>query len=96
MPLGSREQAFFEPGPDPGVPTYYASRSRRAPCQQDFEALGCDSPESLAADLRALWQAQGREELTPLIPSLVKLARALRRAQEQQTEEVSPFVYVMY
>lgn len=95
-PLGAGGRAFFAPGPDPDAPTYYASRSRRTLRKQDFVILGCDSPEALAAALRALWQSQGCEELTPLIPSLVRLADALRRAQEQQTEEVSPFVYVMY
>ena len=45
--------------------------------------------------LRALWSAQGLPELAALVPELMAIAGELDVAEEE-TADISPFVYVMY
>jgi hypothetical protein len=61
----------------------------------DFEWGGCSSVEVFPQQLAELWRAQGHEELASLAPALGKLAVALQR-QDDQDQEVSSFIYVMY
>ncbi len=81
--------------PDPDLSSYYIRRSQTKMSKQDFESGSCRHPGELAQALNELWSSQGYEELCKLAPQLAKLAESLKRSQ-QETDEISPFVYVMY
>jgi len=80
---------------DPKADSYYITRTKRTMSKSDFESAGCRSLESFSDDLSRLWKSKGCEDLLPLATGISKLARGLYNLQDQ-TEEVSPFVYVMY
>jgi hypothetical protein len=88
-------RSFLAAGVDPKADSYYITRRRRTMTRSDFESAGCRSPDSFPDDLTRLWKGEGREDLLSLIPGLAKLARGLYNLQDQ-SDEVSPFVYVMY
>ena len=53
------------------------------------------SPEAFAEELAAHWRRQGMDELAALAPELGRFAVGLRPTVET-TEDLSPFVYVMF
>ena len=89
----SGEPRFFPLGPDPSAESYFVTRTRREQRSEDFDALGCHGPEEIEARLRELWR--DHPQLARLAPDFAALA-ALVRSREQDTDEVDPFVYVMY
>jgi len=62
---------------------------------EDFEISGCDSYISLEKALIELWNSQGYFEIFALAQTSSKLAKLLC-LNEEEDEEVSPFIYVMY
>ncbi len=88
-------RAFLETRLDAKADSYYVTRTKRTMSKADFESAGCRSLESFPDDLTRLWKSKGCEDLLPLVPGMGKLARGLYNLQDQ-SEEVSPFVYVMY
>ena len=62
--------------------------------REDFEPEMPASPEELEPTLRRFWEARDLPELAALAPGLAELARCFYE-QEQQEDEVSPFIYVM-
>ena len=88
-------QAFFPLGPDPHSLTYYREREQTAMTPGDFEVTGCESSEELEKALAELWSTQGHAELVPLAQMTVRLAEMLRES-EDESEKVSPFIYVMF
>jgi hypothetical protein len=99
MPVAAQLRAegttLFPLGADPGADSYYTKRDKTAMTAGDFEVSGCDAVESFEAALVALWNAQGYPQLTRLAPTLSRLATSLYQIDEQ-TEDVSPFIYVMF
>ncbi|MFO0691360.1 MAG: hypothetical protein U0900_21865 [Myxococcota bacterium] len=87
--LRERGVAFFPLGPDAGAASYYAP----PPTGPDFASL--DDAAAWGEALRALWSAQGLPELAELVPELMAIAGELDVAEEE-TADISPFVYVMY
>jgi hypothetical protein len=81
--------------PDPQLPSYYVQRSQTTMTKKDFETGSCRDTDELAEALREMWGDQGFEELAELAPQLAKLAARLKGSQHE-SEDVSPFVYVMY
>ena len=99
LPLAARLKSgghrFLETSLDPRAGSYYVPRTKRRMDRADFEALADLTPETLSRELTAFWRATGRDALLPLVPTLCKLASALRNT-ERPTDDVSPFVYMMY
>ena len=62
------------------------------PPEPDFLTL---SEAELEGALRAHWAARGLPELAALAEPLMALAASLE-VHEEQTPDISPFVYVMY
>lgn len=86
--LRRRGVRFLPLGLGHGDETWY----RPPPEVPDFVELGDDGGERA---LRQLWQAQGLTELVELVPEILELARELE-LDEEQSADVSPFLYVMY
>lgn len=61
----------------------------------DWPDLAECEPGAWAEQLRQHWRRHGLEELLPLADELVQLADELE-LDEEQSAEVSPYVYVMY
>ncbi|MEO2003489.1 MAG: hypothetical protein ABGY41_05275 [Candidatus Poribacteria bacterium] len=86
--LRARGVSFFPLGPEPEAETWYEG----PPTEPKFTSLNVDECE---AALRELWQNQDRPELAELAGELMKLAEHLE-IHEEESADVSPFVYVMY
>ena len=63
--------------------------------KEDFEIGGHSTLESFAADLTSFWDDNKDYNLCELVPQLVELASELR-VDEDQNEEISPYIYVMF
>lgn len=86
--LRARNVSFFPLGPDSESDTWYEG----PPSEPKFTSLNVDECE---AALRDLWQGQELPELAELAGELMKLAMHLE-IQEEESSDVSSFVYVMY
>ena len=86
--LRAREVRFFALGPEGDAESWY----QPAPDDPDFQEI---DEAALAEALRERWQAEGLPELAELADALLELSRGLEIA-EQETPDISPFVYVMY
>lgn len=99
VPLAGRLRAqgreLLPAGPDPALGSYYQRRALTTMSRADFEVSGPGSVEDFRAAIMQLWRSQGLSELEPLAPSLARIADAVRLVEEQG-DEVSPFVYVMF
>jgi hypothetical protein len=99
MPAAKRMRAgrgdLFPTGREDGPGSYYTPRSRTRMDRADFELERLGSPDDLEPALRGFWDGRGFPELAGLAPGLTDVARALHETEEQ-TEEVSPFIYVMF
>jgi hypothetical protein len=99
VPLARRERAagreFFALRPDAAAESYYVEPTRRTMTPDDFELRAAESVADFIRELAALWVAEGRGELVAMAARLGELASVLG-AEEQQEEDVSPFIYVMF
>jgi hypothetical protein len=95
--LGERAQGreFFALRPDAEAESYYVEPTKRAMKPEDFELRAADSVEDFISELAALWLSEGREELASMAPRLAALASEVRE-DEEQSDDVSPFMYVMF
>ena len=75
--------------------TYYKKRSKTSMRKQDFEKCGHSTLETFATDLNEFWNNKEDSKLCELVPSLEKLAFELH-AVEDQNEEISPYIYIMF
>jgi hypothetical protein len=87
--LRTRGVDLFPLGPDKERETYWEPAPDDEP---DFIEV---TPENFGAGLEARWNEQGLPELAVLASRLMELAQDLE-IQQEQSEELSPFVYVMY
>jgi hypothetical protein len=87
--LRERGCSFFAQGPDPEASTWWESGSEEEPALIEFDAADA------ARILNARWMSDGVPELAALAVPLLELAEELRATQEE-SGEVSPYVYVMY
>ena len=98
-PLAARERdrakSFFPLGADSQDESYYVEPPRRVMEAADFELRAAQSLSDFVKELAALWAAEGHEELAALAPRLLELAEEMRE-REEQAEDVSPFMYVMF
>ena len=75
--------------------TYYKTRPKKTMSKEDFETGGHSTIESFAADLNSFWDDNKDYNFCELVPQLVELASELR-VDEDQNEEISPYIYVMF
>ena len=75
--------------------TYYKTRPKTTMSKEDFETGGHSTLESFAADLTSFWDDNKDYNFCELVPQLVELASELR-VDEDQNEEISPYIYVMF
>lgn len=88
--LRARGTRFFPMGPDAQASTYYVAPRRGRPEFTELEgAADCEKA------LRDLWEEQRIPELTALAGPILELARQVE-IREEESGEISPFVYVMY
>jgi hypothetical protein len=99
VPVALREREsgreFFALRPDAAAESYYVEPTKREMRPEDFELRAADSVEDFVRELAALWSSEGREELAAMAPRLAALAAEVRE-NEGQTDDVSPFMYVMF
>jgi hypothetical protein len=99
MPLAKELKAgrvvLLDAALDPDARSYYVNRTQASPRPSAFEWGGADSAAELENALARMWLASERPVLARLAPSVARLAERLRRV-EDQSAEVSEFVYVMY
>jgi hypothetical protein len=88
------EKSFFPLGADPKAKSYYVEPARRVMTSADFELLAAESLEDFVQELAALWIAEGHGELAALAPQLRELV--VQEADQDDEEEVSPFIYAMF
>lgn len=86
---------FFHKVPEPAKATYFVKRDKLTMTPEDFEAGTCNSPEDLKKALISLWTAEGYSELPIMADAIATLAESARHTEEQSSE-VSPFIYVMF
>jgi hypothetical protein len=87
--LRRRGVRFFETGPRPHAGTYFIPH---APAASPFTEI---EPERPAELLREMWSAEGLPELAALAGPLAALGPVLKPGEEESAE-ISPFVYVMF
>ena len=80
---------------DADASTYYKTRKKTRMSKQDFEIGGHSTLETFAADLTAFWENNDDSKICKLIPSLTELANELYFV-EDESEELSPYIYVMF
>ena len=99
VPVALRERAtgreFFALRPEASAESYYVEPTKRSMAPEDFELRAADSVEDFVRELAALWASEGREGLAALAPRLAALAAEVREDEEQR-DDVSPFMYVMF
>ena len=88
-------KVFFPTAFDANAPSYYIKRKKTTMTKADFEVAGLESYESFGKAVEEMWRAQGEPELAALAPWLARLSKELYAAEEQ-SGEVSPFIYVMF
>jgi hypothetical protein len=99
VPLALKEREsgreFFALRPDASAESYYVEPTKREMRPEDFELRAGESVEGFVRELAALWSSEGREELAAMAPRLAALAVEVRD-DEEQSDDVSPFMYVMF
>jgi len=93
-----RERAPFPLGPDRAAATYFSRPEHRDATHAAVALEALCSPDAFVDALDAFWREHGHEELCALSPYLRQIARELaeRAAREQDTSDLSPFVYAMF
>lgn len=81
---------FFPLGPDDQEPTWYVDYPPDPPEISQFKATDA------GAELQRWWAAQGYDPIVPLVAPLMELGEALSAQAAEETDDVSPFIYVMF
>ena len=81
--------------PEAGAESYYVEPTKSLMRPEDFELRAGESVEGFVRELAALWASEGREELALMAPRLAALAAEVSE-DEEQPDDVSPFMYVMF
>ncbi len=99
LPLSKKLQkegkTFFPLKPNPNARTYYIKREKTSMVPEDFEVSGCDSFNSLEKYLKDLWESDGYSEICSLAKTSSELSKLLYFIEEEN-EEISQFIYVMF
>jgi hypothetical protein len=84
----ARGVLFLPRGAAAAAPTYWHRR------EDAGDYLDSVDPAATAGRLRAMWAEH--PELVALVDPLLELASTLARPADEQSPEVSPFIYAMY
>jgi len=76
--------------------SYFVKRTNAQMSKIDFESGGCASPDSIEAELRLLWNHCHDGSLAPLAPKVARLGRLLHEVLQEETGDISHFIYAMY
>jgi hypothetical protein len=94
LPLAkiTRERGIelFPLSPDEGAASYYKERDDDGCYVHEINA------EEITAQLKALWSTGELSELAELAEPLTSLAEILREQEEEDSSDVSPFIYAMF
>lgn len=93
--LKEKGESYFPTKPDSRLKTYFVKREKTIMLPEYFEIAACDSVDNFHDSLFEFWKSQGNSELCELSDELSKLAELMYMVEEQN-EEVSPFIYVMF
>ena len=93
--IRERSGDLFPVGPDKDSATYYNRRSKTRMSRDDFEFQGLASPLELEETLISIWDAEGIDTLASFAPRITEAARALHE-YEEENDDVSPLIYVMF
>ncbi|HET7229095.1 MAG TPA: hypothetical protein VFJ16_03800 [Longimicrobium sp.] len=86
--LRERGVSFFPLAPEARAPTYWRARD------DGGDYLDSVEPGEVAGRLREMWAEH--PELLALVDPLLELAAELGDQSDEQSAEISPFVYAMY
>ena len=92
--LAESRGELFRWQPDAGLESYFVPRTHRKMEPSDFLLASCSAEGDLSEALNTQWARESR--LLPLTKDMAQLARSLRKEGQEQTDEVSPFIYVMF
>ena len=100
MPLATSMQASgklpLDSRIDSTISSYFVARKSTSLDPGDFELpSGIEDSDSLRSALEQFWSSVGSPELAAAAAEIARLAENLK-VEEEQSEEVSPFVYAMY
>ncbi len=99
LPLSRRLKGegvtFLETRLDKDAPSYFVRRTSTEMKKGDFEKGGCSTPQAVEADFADVWGGGDVRLLANLAPAMAGLARSLRHVEEESVD-VSEFIYVMY
>jgi hypothetical protein len=87
---------IFPHDPDSSLNSFYISRKKTRMSREDFEVAAYEDAAGFASALHRLWDDSSQVDLTGTVGEHAEAARALAEEAEEQTEEVSPFTYVMF
>jgi hypothetical protein len=93
--LQGQGKTFFDKSFDSSCNSYYIKRKKTTMEPEDFESVDCPDIEAMEQALIKMWTESGDSALIQLVPEMAALAQKLY-LKEDQDEEVSPFVYVMF
>jgi hypothetical protein len=91
--LSRRGITLLRPGPDGNATTYYVLRRKTVMSRADFQ-LDLEDPSAVTDFLGRLWAGDESVILTQLARKV--LALAPHYVSVEETEDVSPFIYVMF
>jgi len=87
--LRARGVRLMPLGPEPEADTWYVPGPSGEPEFVEFDVEDCERI------MRAFWEAQGCHELAEMAGQLAELAQELEIGEEESSD-VSPFIYVMF
>jgi hypothetical protein len=92
----SRGVQLFPRSPDADSDSYFTARARIPVTRSSFERPSLASPDQLEKALWSLWKSEGYADLEQLAHRVAALSAKLRNNDDDQSPDVSPFVYAMY
>jgi hypothetical protein len=87
---------LFPLGPDLSLDSYYITRRKTRMNRKDFEVAAYEGAAGFAGVLRCMWEDETRADLVASAQRQAEVARALGEVAETQTDEISPFRYIMF
>jgi hypothetical protein len=90
-----QRRQLLDGNPQQDLPTYYHHRASTRMTKEEFETGSGRSVQELTAGMQAIWSEADDTDLQQLAPQFARLAEKLRSTQVE-TDDVSPFIYVMY
>ena len=95
--LKSRNVKLLDTTLNKNSSSYFVKRVKVGMTKIDFETGGCASPDAVEGDLTDLWNRTANDgSLAALVTGVARLARISHDVLQEETGEISHFIYVMY